>query len=65
MSDVRAAVDQLVNGQHNDYKESVSNILMNKLKDRIDTERYNVGQSMFDGPADHNAIDQEEFADEV
>lgn len=65
MSDVRAAVDQLVSGQHNDFKQSVSNILMGKLKDRVDTERYNVGQSMFDGPADLNVHDQEEYTDEV
>lgn len=57
MSQLEQAVDQLFSGDYNDYKETVNDILMNKLKDRIDSERYAVGQAMF-------ASQEEEQSDE-
>ena len=59
MSDAATAVDHLFNGEYNNYKQSVNDILMNKLRDRVDTERFNVGQSMF---ADEQP--EEELSDE-
>lgn len=60
MTDATTAVDQLFNGEYNNYKETVNDILMNKLKDRLDTERFNVGQAMF--AADEQP--EEEISDE-
>lgn len=47
MSDLKDAIDQLSNKQYDQFKSSVSDMLMDRLKGRIDNERYNVGQSIF------------------
>ena len=57
MSDLKDAIDQLSNKQYDQFKSSVSDMLMDRLKGRIDNERYNVGQSIF--------ADQEEDMPEV
>lgn len=66
MEPIKAAVDQLFNGEYNDFKDSVKDVLMNKLNDRIDTERYSVGQAMFadEAGAEETDIDQEEYSNE-
>lgn len=54
MSEVKDAIDQLSQGQYDQFSSSVSDLLMDRLKGRIDNEKYAVGQSIF---ADAQSID--------
>ena len=47
MSEVKDAIDQLGPGQYDQFSSSVSDLLMDRLKGRIDNEKYAVGQSIF------------------
>jgi hypothetical protein len=47
MSDLKDAIDQLANKQHDQFSTTVSDLLMDRLKGRIDNERFKVGQSIF------------------
>lgn len=47
MPEVKDAIDQLAHGQYDQFSSSVSDLLMDRLKGRIDNEKYAVGQSIF------------------
>jgi hypothetical protein len=47
MSDLDTAIDQLSHGQYNQFKTTVSDLLMDRLKGRIENEKYSVSQSIF------------------
>lgn len=47
MADLEDAINQLSNKQYDQFKTSVSDMLMDRLKGRIDNEKYSVGQSIF------------------
>ena len=47
MPEVKDAIDQLANKQYDQFRSTVSDLLMDRLKGRIDNEKYNVGQSVF------------------
>lgn len=60
MSDVttRDAVSFAVAGEATKFKDAVNDILMAKVADAIEVERFNVAQSMFP------EVDQEDMSDE-
>lgn len=67
MPQVKDAIDQLSQGQYDQFSSSVSDLLMDRLKGRIDNEKYAVGQSIFaDDPSMDNVdLEQsEETSDE-
>ena len=47
MPEVKDAIDQLAHGQYDQFGTTVSDLLMDRLKGRIDNEKYAVGQSIF------------------
>ena len=47
MSQVKDAIDQLAAKQYDQFSSTVSDLLMDRLKGRIDNEKYAVGQSIF------------------
>jgi hypothetical protein len=47
MPEVKDAIDQLAQGQYDQFGTTVSDLLMDRLKGRIDNEKYAVGQSIF------------------
>jgi hypothetical protein len=61
MSEVKDAIDQLAAKQYDQFGSTVSDLLMDRLKGRIDNEKYAVGQSIFaDEPdAELDSEDQE------
>lgn len=57
MSEVKDAIDQLAQGQYDQFSSSVSDLLMDRLKGRIDNEKYAVGQSIFADDQSQEDID--------
>jgi hypothetical protein len=57
MSEVKDAIDQLAQGQYDQFSSSVSDLLMDRLKGRIDNEKYAVGQSIFADDRSQENID--------
>ncbi len=47
MPEVKDAIGQLANKQYDQFRSTVSDLLMDRLKGRIDNEKYAVGQSIF------------------
>ena len=47
MPEVKDAIDQLAAKQYDQFSSTVSDLLMDRLKGRIDNEKYAVGQSIF------------------
>ena len=47
MPEVKDAIDQLAAKQYDQFSSTVSDLLMDRLKSRIDNEKYAVGQSIF------------------
>ena len=47
MSEVKDAIDQLAAKQYDQFSSTVSDLMMDRLKGRIDNEKYAVGQSIF------------------
>ena len=47
MPEVKDAIDQLAVKQYDQFSSTVSDLLMDRLKSRIDNEKYAVGQSIF------------------
>lgn len=68
MPEVKDAIDQLAAKQYDQFSSTVSDLLMDRLKGRIDNEKYAVGQSIFaDGPEaelDDELEQPEETSDE-
>ncbi len=60
MSEVKDAIDQLSHGQYDQFSSSVSDLLMDRLKGRIDNEKYAVGQSIFADAQSTDDIDLEQ-----
>lgn len=56
MPEVKDAIDQLANKQYDQFRSTVSDLLMDRLKGRIDNEKYAVGQSIF---ADESEAEEE------
>jgi len=57
MSEVKDAIDHLAQGQYDQFSSSVSDLLMDRLKGRIDNEKYAVGQSIFADDQSQEDID--------
>jgi len=57
MSEVKDAIDQLDQGQYDQFSSSVSDLLMDRLKGRIDNEKYAVGQSIFASSQSEEDVD--------
>lgn len=55
MSELEDAITQLSNKQYDQFKSSVSDMLMDRLKGRIDNEKYAVGQSIFNDQDEQEA----------
>ena len=47
MPEVKDAIDQVAAKQYDQFSSTVSDLLMDRLKGRIDNEKYAVGQSIF------------------
>lgn len=47
MAELGDAISQLSNKQYDQFKSSISDLLMDRLKGRIENEKYGVGQSIF------------------
>jgi hypothetical protein len=47
MAELGDAISQLSNKQYDQFKSSISDILMDRLRGRIDNEKYSVSQSIF------------------
>jgi hypothetical protein len=47
MPEVKDAIDQLAAKQYDQFSSTVSDLLMDRLKGRIDNEKYAVGQTIF------------------
>ena len=60
MSEVKDAIDQLAQGQYDQFSSSVSDLLMDRLKGRIDNEKYAVGQSIFADEQAEEDVDLEQ-----
>ena len=60
MSEVKDAIDQLAQGQYDQFGTTVSDLLMDRLKGRIDNEKYAVGQSIFADEQPEEDIDLEQ-----
>ena len=67
MPEVKDAIDQLANKQYDQFRSTVSDLLMDRLKGRIDNEKYAVGQSIFaDEPeAELDSEDQVDVEPEI
>ena len=64
MSEVKDAIDQLSAKQYDQFSSTVSDLLMDRLKGRIDNEKYAVGQSIF-AEEEPEEIDAELNGDEL
>ena len=47
MTETKDAIDHLAAKQYDQFSSTVSDLLMDRLKGRIDNEKYAVGQSIF------------------
>lgn len=67
MPEVKDAIDQLAAKQYDQFSSTVSDLLMDRLKGRIDNEKYAVGQSIFvDEPeAELDSEDQVDVEPEI
>jgi hypothetical protein len=65
MPDTMDAVKNMFDQDYNEFKNNVSDILFNKLQDRISVERIAVGQSMFqdDYDIDEDEVQQQDDTD--
>jgi len=66
MSDPATAINHLFDREYNEFKQSVNDILMDKLQDRIGNEKIVVSQKMFDTTEQELEYDEdfEEYTDE-
>lgn len=64
MSEVKDAIDQLAAKQYDQFSSTVSDLLMDRLKGRIDNEKYAVGQSIF-AEEEPEEVDAELDGDEL
>ena len=64
MSEVKDAIGQLADKQYDQFSSTVSDLLMDRLKGRIDNEKYAVGQSIF-AEEEPEQIDAELDSDEL
>jgi hypothetical protein len=55
MSELEDSIAQLSNKQYDQFKSSVSDMLMDRLKGRIDNEKYAVSQSIFNDQDEQEA----------
>ena len=66
MSEVKDAIDHLAAKQYDQFSSTVSDLLMDRLKGRIDNEKYAVGQSIFaEEEPEEIAADAELDSDEL
>ena len=65
MSDLSTAIDQLTHGQYNQFKSTVSDLLMDRLKGRIENEKYSVAQTIFADEQPEAEFDQPEMPEET
>jgi hypothetical protein len=47
MAELKDIINQLSDKQYDQFQSSISDVLMDRLKDRIENEKYAVGQSIF------------------
>ena len=64
MSEVKDAIDQLAAKLYDQFSSTVSDLLMDRLKGRIDNEKYAVGQSIF-AEEEPEEVDAELDGDEL
>ena len=64
MTETKDAIDQLAAKQYDQFSSTVSDLLMDRLKGRIDNEKYAVGQSIF-AEEEPEEIDAELNGDEL
>ena len=65
MSEVKDAIDQLAAKQYDQFSSTVSDLLMDRLKGRIDNEKYAVGQSIFADEPEAELADELEQPEET
>ena len=51
------AINQMFDQDYNEFRNSVNDILIDKLQGRIDNERINVGQAIFVDETEEDDID--------
>jgi len=54
MADTMDAINHMFDQDYNEFRNSVNDILMDKLQGRVDNERIAVGQAMFADPAEED-----------
>ena len=47
MAELKDIINQLSDKQYDQFQSSISDVLMDRLKSRIENEKYAVGQSIF------------------
>ena len=47
MAELKDIINQLSDKQYDQFQSSISDVLMDRLKGRIENEKYAVGQSIF------------------
>ena len=60
MTDTTDAVNNLATGQYSDFKSNIEDMLMDRLKDRIENQKVAVGMSMYQGEEDYD-LDEVEY----
>tara|TARA_S200002703_G_scaffold120644_1_gene106463 strand:- start:224 stop:472 length:249 start_codon:yes stop_codon:yes gene_type:complete len=63
MPEVKDAVDHLAAKQYDQFSSTVSDLLMDRLKGRIDNEKYSVGQSIFADESEEEELESEDQID--
>ena len=57
MADTMDAINQMFDQDYNEFRNSVNDILIDKLQGRIDNERIAVGQAIFADETEEDDID--------
>ena len=63
MAESKDAIDQLAAKQYDQFSSTVSDLLMGRLKGRIDNEKYSVGQSIFADKSEEEELESEDQID--
>lgn len=63
MAESKDAIDQLAAKQYDQFSSTVSDLLMGRLKGRIDNEKYSVGQSIFADESEEEELESEDQID--
>jgi hypothetical protein len=61
MADTNDAIDNIARGEYSAFNNAVTDMLMDRLKDRIDNEKVAVGMSMYQNNEEDYDLDDVEY----